>query len=337
MAFKIKILLIFALMNMMSLQNDSKNIKQILKIVKRIENCLSCAPEPPPPGPEMALLVSGGYPNPKTVEVILNDGTSLCSLQSSSELPYSGRGYHTMDGGIICGGVEAPKNCSKFETGNWNPYSSEMIYDYVGHVSWNRFGDYEAIQLFGGANNNWRQSEIISATESSPSPYQLPIATRMACSIQFPDQVVVTGGIYTTNRVMVYGAENFISYLPELLVGRYDHGCTSFYNEDEELVYIVSGGRNDVEYLQSTEFYKFGQAAWALAGDLPSVRAGLRGGNLNNNVFMTGGTNSDGTLDEILMLNKKTLMWQYMNQMNEKRFAHAVSTVKLEDFQQFCQ
>ena len=50
-----------------------------------------------------------------------------------------------------------------------------------------------------------------------------------------------------------------------------------------------------------------------------------------------GGTNSDGTLDEILMLNKKTLMWQYMNQMNEKRFAHAVSTVKLEDFQQFCQ
>ena len=110
-------------------------------------------------------------------------------------------------------------------------------------------------------------------------------------------------------------------------------------------------------------------------GDLPSVRAGLRGGNLNNNVFMTGlfnfisiiwenfcqsvlrdpkitkyfqiywykniqflgGTNSDGTLDEILMLNKKTLMWQNMNQMKEKRFAHAVSTVKLEDFQQFCQ
>ena len=59
---------------------------------------------------------------------------------------------------------------------------------------------------------------------------------RMACSIQFPDQVVVTGGIYSTNRVVVYGAENFISYLPELLVGRYDHGCTSFYNEDDELV-----------------------------------------------------------------------------------------------------
>ena len=58
----------------------------------------------------------------------------------------------------------------------------------------------------------------------------------MACSIQFPDQVVVTGGALSTNRVAVYGAEYFISYLPNLLVGRYDHGCTSFYNEDEELV-----------------------------------------------------------------------------------------------------
>ena len=45
-----------------------------------------------------------------------------------------------MDGGIICGGVEAPKNCTKFETGNWNPYSSDLIHDYIGHVSWNRFG-----------------------------------------------------------------------------------------------------------------------------------------------------------------------------------------------------
>jgi len=102
---------------MMNLQ-DSNKIKTILKIVKRIENCLSCAPEAPPPGPEMALLVSGGYPNPKTVEVILNDGTSLCSLQSSSELPEPGREFHTMDGGIICGGLETPKSCIKFEAGN---------------------------------------------------------------------------------------------------------------------------------------------------------------------------------------------------------------------------
>jgi len=319
---------------MMNFQNDSKNIKKILKIVQKLENCLSCIPEPPPPGPEMALLVTGGYPNPKTVEVILNDGTSLCSLQSSSELPNPGNGYHSMDGGIICGGEGGPKSCIKFETGSWNPYSTELTYDFIGHVSWNRYEG--AIQLFGGQIGSWGRTEIVHPSESSPS-YQMSYAARYACSIQFPDQVVITGGIYTPNRVLAYGPELFINFLPELLVGRYSHACTTFHNEDGELVYIVSGGRNDVEFLQSTEFYKFGQAAWALAGDLPSVRAGLRGGNLNNNVFMTGGTNSDGTLDEILMLNKKTLMWQYMNQMKEKRHAHAVSTVKLEDFEPFCQ
>jgi len=282
----------------------------------------------------MALLVSGGSPNPKTVEVILNDGTSLCSLQSSSELPDPGREYHTMDGGIICGGLETPRSCIKFETGNWNPYSTELKYDRVEHVSWNRLGD---IQLMGSSIINvWGTTEVVSATDSVLS-YNLQAGLRLSCSIQFPDQVIVTGGIYTSTRVSAYGPGGYVKDLPGLLIGRYSHGCTSYLNDDGELVYIVAGGRNDVEYLESAEFYKFGQPAWALLGDLPSRRAGLRGATLNNNVFMTGGVDSTGeVLDEILMLNKQTLMWQYVGQMKEKRFAHAVSTVKLDDFKPYC-
>ena len=91
-------ILLFITLLTKSFQVDK--LDQVLNILKTIESYLSYAPEKPQDGPEkgtkytiqiwqkklyrykfLALLVSGGYPHPKSVEVILNNGTSLCSLK----------------------------------------------------------------------------------------------------------------------------------------------------------------------------------------------------------------------------------------------------------------
>jgi len=334
-------ILLFITLLTKSFQVDK--LDQVLNILKTIESYLSYAPEKPQDGPEKALLVSGGYPHPKSVEVILNNGTSLCSLKTLSALLGEGRGYHTMDGGIICGGLEYPQNCIKFDfkAGCWYPYSSKLNLHRDGHVSWgrNRHGD-EQIMLLGGTNIHPSASTEIVSTSKSVNSYGLRYSIKLGCSIQFDDQVVLTGGQTTLRNVFYYGDTGLLGHLPNLLDGRYSHGCTSFLNENAELVFIVSGGRRSAaEFLKSTEFYVHGKAAWALAGELPSPRTGLRGASLNNNVFMIGGYNYDGKdifMDDILVLNKKTLLWQSKTKMQLPRYAHAVSIVNLEDIKPSC-
>jgi len=229
-----RILLFISLLTK-SFQEDK--LDQVLNILKRIENCNSCSPERSHDGPEKVLLVSGGYPHPKSVEVILNDGTSFCSLKTLSALLGEGRGYHTMDGGIICGGLENPQTCIKFDfkAGCWYPYSSKLNWQRVEHVSWRRHGDDQIMLLGGWYNPAYSRTEIVS-TSKSVNSYNLHHAIRLACSIQFDDQVVLTGGQHTLKHVLNYGATGFIGNLPSLLNGRYSHGCTSFLNENAELV-----------------------------------------------------------------------------------------------------
>ena len=52
--------------------------------------------------------------------------------------------------------------------------------------------------------------------------------------------------------------------------------------------YLVSGGRDGVGYLSSTELLEETASAWVLTGELPSPRQGLRGANIDNRVLMTG-------------------------------------------------
>ena len=58
---------------------------------------------------------------------------------------------------------------------------------------------------------------------------------RDACSIEFDDQVIVTGGYYTKNTVSIYNDDGWVQDLANLTTGRYLHSC-SYFTSDDDLV-----------------------------------------------------------------------------------------------------
>ena len=61
------------------------------------------------------------------------------------------------------------------------------------------------------------------------------IICRDACSIEFEDQVIVTGGKYTMDTVSIYNDDGWVKDLASLKTGRYGHSCSHF-TSDNDLV-----------------------------------------------------------------------------------------------------
>ena len=61
-----------------------------------------------------------------------------------------------------------------------------------------------------------------------------------ACSIQLEDIVILTGGGYTKNTVSVYSTDGWVEDLPDLLTGRYHHGCGHYVNNENKMVTPVT-------------------------------------------------------------------------------------------------
>ena len=57
-----------------------------------------------------------------------------------------------------------------------------------------------------------------------------------ACSIQFEDYFVLTGGYYTLRTVSLYMASGWIGDLPNLNFRRHSHACGHYYNDANDLV-----------------------------------------------------------------------------------------------------
>ena len=112
--------------------------------------------------------------------------------------------------------------------------------------------------------------------------------------------MILTGGDFSP-EVSEYSETGFTRDLPQLLQGRYNHGCSYFENEEGTKVdidsnscgviifqtFLVTSGHED-DYLSSTELLVETSAAWILTGELPSPRLGLRGANIDQRVLMTG-------------------------------------------------
>ena len=66
----------------------------------------------------------------------------------------------------------------------------------------------------------------------------MKIFCRSACSIEFDDRVVLTGGwdFGATNRVAVYNVDGFVEYLPDLNHMRQDHGCGQYIDGNDRIV-----------------------------------------------------------------------------------------------------
>ena len=111
----------------------------------------------------------------------------------------------------------------------------------------------------------------------------------------------MTGGYASPNRVSYYSEDGYLRDLPQLLRGRWDHGCSYFENDEGTKVdvdsnscgliifqtFLVTGGLG-FDYLTSTELLVENSAKWIYSGELPTLRWGLSGANIDQRVIMTG-------------------------------------------------
>ena len=132
-----------------------------------------------------------------------------------------------------------------------------------------------------------------------------------ACSINLGSTVLLTGGGNVQgnrafNIVSEYDQRKKLRDLPQLLQGRYNHGCSYFEDEEGTKVEIssnswgviifqtllVAGGydpsieiAND-RFISSTELLKMNADSWIKTGDLPHPRDGLKGLNIDQRVVV---------------------------------------------------
>ena len=59
-----------------------------------------------------------------------------------------------------------------------------------------------------------------------------------ACSIELPEMFILTGGVDPMTTVSHYSTSGWMEDLPVLNVGRYEHGCGYFYNDNMQRVSI---------------------------------------------------------------------------------------------------
>ena len=100
---------------------------------------------------------------------------------------------------------------------------------------------------------------------------------------------MLTGGAFSQVSVQRYDEDGFVETLPELNMGRFHHGCST-YLQDDKKVYIVTGGRPSAqeEFTSTTEILTEGNTKWRLTGHLPAGLFVGRMTTLDSRVFFFG-------------------------------------------------
>merc|ERR1711953_1126744 len=195
------------------------------------------------------------------------------------------------------------------------------------HSSWDSTS---GLILLGGYESPRTTEKILQDGGSSYS-FELNYSTSYACAINLGSSVILTGGADTRNTVSQYNEAGWERDLPDLLQGRYRHGCTSYNNNDGTQTLLVAGGYvSGSVWLSSTELLVGEASAWVNTGELPSPRYALRGANIDSKVLMTGGYDGFSNLDDILEFEPIKEEWKLVDRMIHARRYHAVSTVTFD-------
>ena len=134
--------------------------------------------------------------------------------------------------------------------------------------------------------------------------------TSVFCTIDLEDTFITTGGYMVakmkkdeedrgletlpqrtihSRKVFQYNRFGNWKELPSMLTGRRGHGCSSYRDDDNNIVLLVTGGYNTVDhFLSATEVQITRFSPWKEAAHYPLAVTGLRGATINNVVFMTG-------------------------------------------------
>ena len=73
-----------------------------------------------------------------------------------------------------------------------------------------------------------------------PSPFRIIIFIySWACEIPDVDSVILTGGDKTRNKVSRYNKDGWMEDLPDMIGGRWGHGCAGYKRGSEQVIYIT--------------------------------------------------------------------------------------------------
>merc|ERR1711953_966067 len=201
-------------------------------------------------------------------------------------------------------------SCLTLIDGEWEKTTTLLDGGRNAHCSWS---SPSGVMLLGGGGRP-ETTEWIHDNGTSTYGFNLKYNLFGACAINIGQTVILTGGMYSKTEVSEYSETGFVDDLPQLQEGRQNHGCSFFSNGNTKVnfyckycdvivfqTYLVTGGYNGVDNLQSTELLVETSFAWVLTGQLPTTRSWLRGANIDGRILMTGGYNNiNGFLDHIL-------------------------------------
>merc|ERR1719153_1845604 len=191
----------------------------------------------------------------------------------------------------LCGGgIYTDRTCITFSSGKWvtSHALAEKRYE---HTSWNNKEDGKII-LMGGAHSG-RTTETITEGEDDGVPgFSMKYKTDYACSItdHTNNSVIITGGRYTKRTVSRYSTSGHVEDLPSLNQGRSSHGCGYYRDDSGDQVFLVAGGYDKSNRLNSAERLTKTRSAWVMVNNLPRKITKLKGVTLGGVLYMTGGS-----------------------------------------------
>merc|ERR1712126_267060 len=93
-------------------------------------------------------------------------------------------------------------------------------------------------------------------------------------------------------------------------------------------IYLVTGGETNEDIFTSTELLEKNGDSWTLyENSLPRGLYGLRGVSFNNEVFVSGGTDTYCYEDSIFQFQKESQTFVNIGRMQQTRALHAVTIV----------
>ena len=122
------------------------------------------------------ILITGGHPNKRSVELFVPDTNLSCSLP-----PLSGpRHRHTQDGLLACGGFEltAKLSCERLTRSGWRTEPYTLTAGRCYHASWDLNNG--SLVLLGGYCSE-ATSERVDTSTGSAATFQLRGLVRFGC------------------------------------------------------------------------------------------------------------------------------------------------------------
>jgi len=271
----------------------------------------------------LGLLITGGEGTEHTTEIFVPSTNTSCNFV---RMP-TARDEHSQDGFQVCGGDHASGTCDTWipETGLWTK-SQSLRYTRENHHSW---VSEDGVILLGGSSSP-TTTEMLS-NGSSTNHFSLKYSTRWACAIAFEErnEIFITGGEATLDKVTRYGKNGFIEDLPTLKHGRRIHGCAGYYKE-KQFVLLVAGGYNN-GILSSTEIFEVDKStSWTVTTSLPITIYHQMAVTLNNIVYMTGGYNRSNR-NTIYVWESEAETWSSRGHMKSSRREHGISVITMTD------